>query len=84
MYLRILADIIIFLSILFLPWWVTIFLVLFGIFFFNHFYEAIIAGILIDLLYGTRAEEFFGIWFLFFIIFSSIYFFGEKLKKNIR
>ncbi len=81
---RILIDIFIFLSILFFPWWITVILVIWGVFLFDNFYEALLAGLLIDLLYGTRTEEFFGIWFVFFIIFLSIYFLAGKLKENIR
>jgi len=69
---------------MYLPWWSTALLVVLGVFLFRNFYEAIWAGILIDLLYGTRTVEFAGVWFVFTVSFSALVLIGERLKKNIR
>lgn len=84
MTLRIFVNIILFLSIFYLPWWSTIFFILLGTFLFRNFYEGIFAGLLLDLLYGTGVKEFYGVWFVFTA--STLIFFviGERLKKNIR
>ncbi len=84
MTLRIFINGILLLSIFYLPWWSTAFFVLLGIFLFKNFYEAIFAGLLLDLLYGTGVKEFYGIWFVFAVSFSVFFILGERLKKNIR
>jgi len=65
MTLRIFINVLILLSIFYLQWWITVFFILFGMFLFTNFYEGIFAGLLLDLLYGTGAKEFYGIWFVF-------------------
>lgn len=83
--LRILLDILIFASIFYFSWWVTLVFVIIGILSFKNFYESIVAGLFFDLLYGTPAVEFSGIWFVYTMAFSAIYFLCEKkLKKNLR
>lgn len=42
-----------------LPWWATLLLALYGAFRFPLFVEALVAGVIIDTLYGTH--ELFGI-----------------------
>jgi len=84
MVLRISFNFILLLSILFSTWWFTFFLVVVGVFLFKNFYEAIFAGLLIDLLYGVVAEEFYGIWFVFTASFLILFLLVERFKKNIR
>jgi len=84
MILRIFVNTILFLSVFYLPWWVTIFFVVIGIFLFKNFYEGIFVGLLIDLLYGTGAKEFYGIWFVFTVSTAIFFILGERIKKNIR
>lgn len=60
-------------------------LMLVGIFLFKNFYEAIFAGVLLDVLYGTSVSEFAGAWFVFSISALGVYFLVEHIiKKNIR
>lgn len=84
MIFRVSTDILILLSILYLPWWFTAFLALLGIFLFKNFYEVVFAGFLLDLLYGTAVKEFYGIWFIFTAFFLILFILMERLKKNIR
>jgi hypothetical protein len=84
MMLRIFIDIILILSIFYFPWWVTALFALSGIFIFKNFYESIIAGFLIDALYGTKTSEFAGVWFVFTASFFLLYILSTRLKKNIR
>ncbi len=81
---RILLNIAIISSMFYLPWWVVIILALPGVFLFDGFYEIFFVGLLLDVLYGVKAEEFYGIWFVFTIIFTIIYITIKRLKKNIR
>lgn len=81
---RIITNIVIVISILFLPWWATVLLVCAGILLFPHFYEAIIAGVLMDVLYGVSMVSFSGFVAVFTVIFSLGYLLGERFKKNVR
>ena len=51
---RIIADIILLLSVFWAPWWLfTLILVVVFIFLFPNFWESIIIGIVMDSIYGT-------------------------------
>lgn len=84
MTLRIFINIALLVSIFYLPWWATTFIVLFGIFIFKNFYEAVLAGFLMDILYGTKTIEFMNIWFIFTAFYFLIYILITAFKKNIR
>jgi len=84
MVFRIAADILVVLSIFYSPWWVTALIILSSFFIFKNFYEGIFAGFLIDVLYGVKATEFLGIWFVHFAFYFIFYMLSLKLKKNIR
>ncbi len=84
MYLRISANILILLSIFYFSWWVTVLFVLISFFVFKNFYEGILAGFLVDILYGTKTIEFMNIWFVFTAFSAIFYFIIEKMKKSIR
>jgi hypothetical protein len=59
---RILADAALVLSVLFLPWWATLVLVLVSFFLFESYgYELVAAGVAMDLLYGVPQVRFAGI-----------------------
>lgn len=81
---RILLDAVIIFSVFYFGWWETALLVLFGIIAFDGFYEVFIAGLLLDILYGVRTEEFYGIWFVFTLFFSVMYLVTMRIKKNTR
>ena len=50
-----------------LPWWLVIVVGLFLVFYFNNFYEFIVAGIILDILYGGIVT-FEGFSFLFTLL----------------
>ncbi|HEY9481272.1 MAG TPA: hypothetical protein VIR98_03535 [Candidatus Paceibacterota bacterium] len=50
---RTITDIVLILSILFLPWWVSAALLLVACFYFHHFFEAFVFGIMADALYAA-------------------------------
>lgn len=57
---RIAAGIGIFLSALWLPFWLTVALGVLFLYVFDSFYELFAAFLLVDLVYGTAEERFFG------------------------
>lgn len=82
---RILLNIALFISIVYLDWWITLIFAICGVFIFDNFYEAVMSGFLIDLLYGTPSDTFFGFWFIYAILFTLVYILCEyEIKKNIR
>ncbi len=82
--LRLLANLIIFASLLFFPWWVTLFLALAAVFFFKAFYEILAWALVGDFLYSTRTELFFNIQFVFTLCAAGIFFLAERTKKMTR
>lgn len=54
---RLILDIALICSLIFMPWWFSGALMLLGLFFFQPFYEALGAGFVIDTLYGNPAAS---------------------------
>jgi len=55
---RIIVDILLFLSILYLPFWFSVLLAFVAALYFKSFYELVIALLVIDLLYGGYGNNF--------------------------
>ena len=81
---RIFFSLILLFSILFLPFWFSIILGFFGIFYFSFFVEAVILMFLSDLLYGIQKEKFLNMYFISFLFFFLIIFVIEFIKKKIK
>jgi hypothetical protein len=56
---RIIFDIVLFFSLFFLSWWVSLALIIAGIFIFESYYECLVASLILDCLYSL-----FGVSFL--------------------
>lgn len=84
MAIRILAFIILLLSILFMPFWVSLILALAAMAYFSFFWESVLLFFLSDLLYGVKEIKFFNIYFVSFIVSFIILVVLELLKKKIR
>jgi hypothetical protein len=56
---RIFFDVLLFISVFFLPWWISLGLITVGIFIFDLYYESLIAAFIMDGLYSL-----FGVSFL--------------------
>jgi hypothetical protein len=87
LYLRITLNLLIFSSILFLPWWFTA-LAAIGFMFAFEAYEVLLWGLIADIYYGAPVPAYFNIEFLFtilfFILFAVIHFFKKKLLAYTR
>jgi len=81
---RICADILIVICIFFFTPWVTFFCVTVALFYFKNFYEAIVAGVLFDMLYGISLEKFFHIQWVTTFLFLFLYFAINYLKRYSR
>ncbi|MEK7104512.1 MAG: hypothetical protein AAB868_00550 [Patescibacteria group bacterium] len=84
MTLRILASLILVLSILFLPFWVSVVLALVGMAYFSFFWESVFLFFLSDLLYGVSETRFFNVFFVSLIVSFLALIIIELLKKKIR
>lgn len=84
MILRILASLVILLSILFMPFWLSAILALVGMVYFSFFWEGVALFFLSDLLYGTSEVRFLGIFFVSTIISFIVLIIIELSKKKLR
>jgi hypothetical protein len=84
MALRILASLILLLSILFMPFWLSVILALAGMAYFSFFWEAIILFFLSELLYGVNEIRFSNIFFIYLIMPFATLLIIEFLKKKLR
>lgn len=81
--LRIVSFAVLFFSVVFLPWPVTVGLAVIATTLFSWFWEAVITGILLGALYGFSKDSKF--LFAFFIFGSAmVLFFEEYLKRLIQ
>ncbi len=84
MVLRILASIILLLSVLFMPFWISVILALAGMAYFPFFLEAIFLFFLSDLLYGVEEPKLFNMLGVSFIFTLICFIILELLKKKLR
>lgn len=81
--MRIILDILLAASIFFAPIWVTLILAVTAFFLFNNFYELIIAGLLVDLMYGAPEARYGGFLFVTFISSIVLFFILTITKKRL-
>jgi len=78
---RIIFDILLFLSIFILPWWITVILIFIGIFIFKNFYEFIGSFVIIYSLYVIPGVKISPFWFS--LILSIIYISIQAFRNYI-
>lgn len=81
---RIFADVLLFASLLVLPWWVT--LLLGGAFFFvfNSYYELLAVALLSDIMYASPISSLGGFVALHTAVVAVLYIFLFLIKKQVR
>jgi len=84
MLLRILASVLLLISILFMPFWVSVVLALASMVYFSIFWEAIVLFLLSDLLYGVKEAKFSGMIFISFIVAIIVLIIMELLKNKLK
>ena len=82
--LRILTSMLLLLSILFMPFWLSLILALAGMIYFAIFWEAVVLFFLSDLLYGIKEAKFSGAIFVSFILSIIILIAIEAVKKKLK
>jgi hypothetical protein len=81
---RLILDVILSLSIIFLPWWVSVTLALWFIFIFDYYWEAVLAGATIDTLYGMSQNSLSWLSHLFFLGLLIVLLISFPLKSRLK
>lgn len=84
MVLRVLANLILFFSVFFMPFWFSCILALFFMFYFNLFVEVIILMFISDLFFGIKDTIFPNFIFFSSCIFSCVFILLEILKRKLK
>lgn len=85
---HLLIDIIFFVLIIILPYWLTVLLAIFLLFYFKNFNEIIIFGFIMDLYYSDFGIPFnifdYKFTLLFFFLLILSFYFKKRLKFNYK
>ncbi len=84
MVLRVLTSIILLVSVLFMPFWVSVILSLLGIIYFRYYFEAALILLISDVLYGVPEPKFFDMVFISSITAIIGIVLTEFIKKKLR
>lgn len=83
-FFRVIYNIVVLLSLLFASWLGTLFLCLVGLILFRNYYECILVGVAIDMLYGMPHDRLMNTSVMFtsaaLVLFAIVY----GLKKRVR
>lgn len=79
---RILFDLFILASLFFIPWWVVVLLGVLGVFYFPAYYELVVFGFVLDILYGSSGGTGYGV--VGFLVALVCFFAFEKIRREIR
>lgn len=81
---RCIADVFLFAAVVIVPWWLVFPVALFLVFYFERYYEALLAAFIFDLLYGIPLRMLFGFPFLATFVFILFFYAAENIKPNVR
>lgn len=76
-------DLSLFIAILFLPWWASIFMAIVGLFIFRNFYEYLAFGVFSFVLYSTSSVRAVSSPVYFALILTLSFAFIQIIKRNI-
>ena len=80
---RVIFDILIFISVFVLPWWITVPLAFVGIFLFVEYYEFILIGVILYSLYMVEGMKILSSPFIYSVIISVIFLGVQALRHYI-
>lgn len=81
---RTVACILLLISVIALPFWISVILALAAMFYFNFFIEAIFIFLISDLIHGVSEPKLFNLVFASFFVSVLIFVGMEVLKKKLR
>ena len=79
---RIFFDLILLVAVFYTPWWVVAVLGLIGAFYCSQYYEVIVAGLLIDILYGASSFPLGGVYGILGA--TAIFFTASYARRAVR
>lgn len=82
--LRVISFIILLFSVLFMPFYISAILAIFGMFYFKIFWETVVIFFLSDLLYGAKEAKFSNTLFVSLIVSILILILIEFLKRKLK
>lgn len=80
---RIISDIVLFLCVLFAPWWITAGLGFLCVWYFDQFIEAVFVALFMDILYGAGSAYFWGFEYANTVIVLPLYLLIASVKKKL-
>jgi len=80
---RLLSNILILLSVFLFPAYISALILVFFIFVFNNFFEAVFWSYLIDILYGAGLAFSLGYNYFFLIVIAIIFLSSFRIKKTL-
>lgn len=80
---RLVADLIVFFSLLYMPWWATLILAILCLFMFEHYFEILIVGVALDSLYNTAWHGYTNVQFILSAICLIVYVISFPLKRRL-
>jgi hypothetical protein len=81
---RLIADFLIFISVIVLPWWATVVFSFLAFFVFSNYFELIIFGFIFDVLYGFAGSKIIVFPPNFFVSSVILYIILTKVKEYTR
>jgi len=76
-------DLFLLLFIFILPWWVTVFMAIVGLFVFLNFYEFLVATVIIYVISTVPSESFFSNSLYSYLVIIIFYLFIQFLRRHI-
>jgi hypothetical protein len=80
---RVIFDIVLFVSVLIFPWWISIFMLFVGIFIFDRYYEFILFGLIIFSLYSIPTPRIISSPIFFSSIVVFLYILIQHTRSNM-
>lgn len=79
---RIVFDVILFISIFAFSWWISVILLLIGIFVFDNFYEFIIANVIIYSLFSVPSDRLISSPVFISLLITILYIIIQTIRNN--
>ena len=80
---RVIFDVILLISVFVFPWWISVLLLLIGIFIFKNFFEFIVANIIIYSLYAVSNDRLISSPVFFSALIIVLYIAIQIIRNNI-
>lgn len=81
---RIILNIILFISVIICPWWVSVILALAILYYLKNFPEIVVYGLILDIYYGKLSPSFHILDYRFTLLFLVLLFTSFFIKKRLK